>query len=108
MPKTKNLKTESDVFEAFRAEHELNDTDFAYALAISKGRWSNWKAMRHYAPREWLIQTARVFSGAWQSELAADLLRRRGFEDDIPCVCLELIGDNGPCPKHVQVEKAVA
>lgn len=101
MPKTKNLPTEADILRAYQAEQEFQtDTAFADALLVTRGKMSNWLNHVHYPDLPWLLQTARLFAGKWQSDLAVDILRRRGNEDDIPCVCTDAIGDNGPCPKH--------
>ena len=92
--------TEAEIFEAYRIANQLSDTEFARELQVSKGRLSHWMNARHYPPLEWLTVTAREFTGKWQSDLAVYILRKRGNEDDIPCVCEDVIGDNGPCPKH--------
>ena len=98
MPKRE--ATEADILRKYQRMQEFQtDTAFADALTVSRQKMSSWLKGFHYPEFGWLVQIARLFAGSWQSDLAVELLRRRGNEEDIPCICSEEIGDNGPCPK---------
>lgn len=91
--------SEMDIFRVWQAKKGFrSDAEFARALEISRSRLNNWLAEINAPPTEWLQALARDFAGEWQSELAAETLEFR--EADVPCVCSQYIGDNGPCPKH--------
>lgn len=105
MPKS-NLATVADVFRAYQAAELLSDEEFARALSVSRQTLHNRRKRTYYPKKDWLITTARLYAGEWQSDLAVDILKLLGLEDDIPCICLEVIGDNGPCPKHGELVKA--
>jgi len=102
MPK----RTIPDVLKAYKAAEQFeSDSAFAEALSLSRQVMSHWMNGRYTPTGEWLQTMAIVKRGQWQGDMAVDLLKLRGME--IPCVCLDLVGDNGVCPKHgvaVQVE----
>lgn len=104
MPRSK-LTTEADVFMAYQAAQRLDDSEFARQIGSYRQQYWQWKNRVHYVQRDWLIKTARTFAGSWQSDMAVDILRRRGEDEAIPCVCLEQVGDNGPCPRHPTPEE---
>ena len=90
--------TEADVLEAYRAAQQMNQSEFAAALGMSRQSYSAYVNEGRKQDLAGLRETALKEVGTWIGDLAVDLLKVRG--SDIPCVCLEMIGDNGPCPKH--------
>ena len=104
MPK----RTIPDVLKAYKAAEQFeSDSAFAEALSLSRQVMSHWMNERHAPTNEWLQAMATVKRGQWQSDMAVDILKLRG--QDIPCICLEVLGDNGICPKHgIAVQVGVA
>ena len=91
--------TVPEVLKAYKiAERFKTDNDMADALSLSRQVLSHWMTERHAPTNEWLRSMAIVYRSRWQGDMAVDLLKLR--KQDIPCICLEMIGDNGPCPKH--------
>lgn len=82
------------------------DTAFSEALGVSRQVLSNWFNSINSPTNDFLSATALECVTTWQGDLAVELLNLRGLS--VPCVCLEIIGDNGPCPKHgtLEVERA--
>lgn len=91
--------SEMDIFRLWQARQGLNvDSRFADALGISRAKLWNWYNGINEPETEGLQEIALAYRGKWQCELAVEVLNFR--KADVPCVCLESIGDNGPCPKH--------
>lgn len=94
------LNSELAIFRYYQERAELEtDSALADALDIDRRRLFNWLSGRQSPDLEWLQSVTVKYAGNWQSHLAVDMLTLR--EQEIPCLCLEYIGDNGPCPKHV-------
>ena len=101
MQKVDTKLTEPEIMGAYKAAERIEtDAQFARELMVSRQRMGQWLVGTHAPDKDWLQLTALVFNGKWQSQMAVDLLKHRGLEDDVPCICLEVIGDNGHCPKH--------
>jgi len=91
-------KTEVEIIQAYQSAEGLETwRELATALGVSRTTVGNWLRGSCSPDEEWLRKQALKLVG-WQSEMAIALLEVRG--EDIPCVCLEQIGDNGLCPKH--------
>jgi hypothetical protein len=96
MPKKSTIP---EILKAYKAAEQLEtDEKLAESLSVSKQVLSHWMNQRHAPTNEWLQAMAIVKRGKWQGDMAIDLLKLRG--KDVPCICLEIIGDNGICPKH--------
>jgi len=104
---TKSL-TDADRIRAYQLAHVPHSTlrEFGEALGVSHQTIKNWLDGVYKPNVSDLQGMAKKYVGAWQCELAKNLLEARGAS--VPCVCLLSIGDNGPCPKHSVNEKAVA
>jgi hypothetical protein len=93
--------TEADVIRQYKKEMGYgSDIETAESLKVSRAKLSHWLRSIHYPDLKWLLDTAREFRGQPQSKLAVELLKRRGFEHLVPCVCEFEIGDHGFCPRH--------
>lgn len=90
-------RTEADVIREFQSSHELTPSELADAFGVSRQTVHNWLTAVHLPSSDWLTAVA-MEERDWKQQMAVDLLTLRGAA--VPCVCLEKIGDNGPCPKH--------
>jgi len=99
MPKQK--LSEIEIMKAYKAAGLFeSDSAFADDLSVSRQTMSQWLNDIYKPQSTWLRLTALLHKDNWRGKMCVDLLNARGLEDDIPCVCLEKTGDNGPCPKH--------
>lgn len=91
-------KTQAEILEGYRTKvFKLSKSDFAHELNSSRQSYHLWLGDTSIA-YETLCDWARHNMGGWLGVMAIELLNARGLE--LPCACLEVIGDNGPCPKH--------
>lgn len=90
--------TEAEVLEYYRELRGLGRTEFAAELGMSRQSYSTYINNGVKPDLEGLQESARKYVGTWIGDLCVALLSVRGAE--IPCICLEKIGDNGTCPKH--------
>lgn len=100
-------RTIPDILKAYKAAEQFETDDaMAEALGVSRQVFSHWMNERHQPDPENLRDMTIRFAGKWQGDMAVDILKN--MESDIPCICLEQIGDNGPCPKHGQAHWVAA
>jgi transcriptional regulator with XRE-family HTH domain len=78
------------------------DAAFAEALGIDRQRLSQWMTETHQPSVDVLKVWAMLYiiTTPWKARMAVELLKAMGLEEEIPCTCLELVGDNEYCPKH--------
>lgn len=94
-------RTAKDVFEKWRALQGIETkSEFATLLGMSKQQYNNIFNLGYSVSAKELSSLAIRHAGSWISECAVEVMRVQGDEELIPCVCLENIGDNGPCPRH--------
>jgi len=90
--------TEVEIIQAYQSAEGLETWhELAAALGLSCTVVGNWLRGLCGPDGDWLRRQALKMAG-WQSEMAIALLEARG--EEVPCICLDQIGDNGPCPKH--------
>ena len=93
--------TDSDIFKAYQAAEGLSQSDMAEALGITRQGVHNYlKGTR--PTTEFVLRWFLHGSTDWVKEMALEIFARRPGHE-VPCVCLERIGDNGPCPRHAAV-----
>jgi transcriptional regulator with XRE-family HTH domain len=90
--------TEAEILEYYRESRGMGRTEFAAELGMSKQSYSTYINNGVKPDLEGLQDSAVTYVGTWIGDLCVALLSVR--DATIPCICLEHIGDNGPCPKH--------
>ena len=93
-------KSDGEIMEGYRTAEGLKKTEMADALGISRQLYNLYTKKNGSVPSSTLVMMW-FLRGAeeWVREMALELFVRRP-ELERPCVCLEMIGDNGPCPRH--------
>jgi len=95
------VRTEADIFRAYQAAASLKPSEMALALGISRQSMNNYfQGTKPLAGvvLNWFVKG----SEDWVREMALDIFKGRP-EIEVPCLCLEQIGDKGPCPRHAAV-----
>lgn len=95
-------KTEADILEGYRQAEDLKKADFARELKISRQRLNNYLQGISRPDSSIVLDWLRNGYADFVHEMALEIFVRRP-ELERPCICLERIGDNGPCPRHSEV-----
>lgn len=106
MPKIK--PTVPEVLRQYQEAQKFEtDTEFAEAFGVTKQRLSQWFNGIHDPEVDYLKVSAllHIALAPWKAQMAIDLLKAMGKEEDIPCSCWEYIPDNEHCPKHYELYK---
>lgn len=94
------VKSAGDIFERWRAVEGIETkAEFAALFGMSRQQYNNVLNGSYVSAKE-LSSVAIRHAGRWIAECAAEVMRVQGDGELIPCVCLEQVGDNGPCPRH--------
>lgn len=92
--------SDAQIIKAYKSISNIEkDVEMAKALGISRQCMSNY--MRGVSQPEFDILKKWFFGSypAWVRAMTLDIYKNRP-SDHVPCVCLERLGDNGPCPQH--------
>ena len=91
--------SEADIFKAYRAAEGMKQTEMAQVLGIQRQRLFSYENEEYKPSTSLLVNWFLYAPEPFVREMALEMLVRRPV-DERPCVCLEVIGDNGPCPRH--------
>ena len=91
--------SEADIFKAYRAAEQLKKAEMARVLEIPRQRYGDYESDSYKPTTSQLTNWFLYAPEPFVREMALEMLVRRPV-DERPCVCLEVIGDNGPCPRH--------